>query len=222
MSDEEDDGAEPPPKRACGGFVRASQLLAGPAPKPEAPNPRALPPDVKGQQVCLILADACIIIIVTVIGTPWSHFNRMFFFPPLSHPPEPTAAPAQQSPPAKRKLPACLAMSAAPPRLEGASPGCQVCLDAGLGGIARLEQQRKLLAMAVARQTSACWGCAGTGKLRRRDMVSALRREPGMRDAVVVTALTGIAALNVGGCTLHSWAAWDWPSRSRRICWESC
>src|SRR5271163_698277 len=50
-------------------------------------------------------------------------------------------------------------------------------------------------------------GVAGSGKsLVLRHGVEALRAKHG-RDAVVVTASTGVAAANIGGITLHSFAA---------------
>lgn len=49
-------------------------------------------------------------------------------------------------------------------------------------------------------------GSAGTGKsYLLRHIISRCREKFG-RDCVAVTASTGIAAINIGGSTLHSWA----------------
>lgn len=50
-------------------------------------------------------------------------------------------------------------------------------------------------------------GSAGVGKsVLTRAIIRNLRQMYPEKDAVAVTATTGIAATNIGGCTLHSWA----------------
>ena len=50
-------------------------------------------------------------------------------------------------------------------------------------------------------------GAAGTGKsVLLQAIVKALRKQYSAKDAVVVTATTGIAASLIKGSTLHSWA----------------
>ena len=50
-------------------------------------------------------------------------------------------------------------------------------------------------------------GAAGTGKsFLLRHLIKSLRRKYGGSEQVAVTSSTGIAACNVGGMTLHSWA----------------
>lgn len=50
-------------------------------------------------------------------------------------------------------------------------------------------------------------GSAGVGKsVLTRAIIKALRQKYPLESEVAVTATTGIAATNIGGCTLHSWA----------------
>ena len=71
------------------------------------------------------------------------------------------------------------------------------------------DEQRKVLALVAEQSKSVFYtGSAGTGKsVLMREIIKALRekfsREP---DRVAVTASTGLAACNVGGVTLHSFA----------------
>ena len=71
------------------------------------------------------------------------------------------------------------------------------------------DEQKKVLALVLERSKSVFYtGSAGTGKsVLMREIIKALKakyaREP---DRVAVTASTGLAACNVGGVTLHSFA----------------
>lgn len=68
------------------------------------------------------------------------------------------------------------------------------------------EEQRKVYDAAMAGQSVFFTGSAGTGKsFLLRVLVESLRSKLG-HDAVFITASTGIAACNVGGLTIHSFA----------------
>lgn len=78
---------------------------------------------------------------------------------------------------------------------------------AGDAGEELSEEQRSVLSMVLSGESVFFTGSAGTGKsfvLRR--IVDALRKTRHSEDAVQVTASTGMAAVNVGGRTLHSFA----------------
>ncbi|GMK58364.1 hypothetical protein CspeluHIS016_0503960 [Cutaneotrichosporon spelunceum] len=67
------------------------------------------------------------------------------------------------------------------------------------------EQQRDVLRRCLAGDNIFFTGSAGTGKsVLLRALIRRLKKRQEVK--VAVTASTGMAALNVGGCTLHSWA----------------
>jgi len=68
------------------------------------------------------------------------------------------------------------------------------------------EEQQKVMEIAISGKSMFFTGAAGTGKsFLLQQMIQELRRiHP--YDSVFVTASTGIAACNIGGCTLHSFA----------------
>ena len=71
------------------------------------------------------------------------------------------------------------------------------------------EEQRFVLDMVVKNRTSIFYtGSAGTGKsVLLREIISSLKKMFGKdREKVAVTASTGLAACNIGGVTLHSFA----------------
>ncbi|TFY70120.1 hypothetical protein EVJ58_g64 [Rhodofomes roseus] len=68
------------------------------------------------------------------------------------------------------------------------------------------EEQKAILGLVKAGKSVFFTGSAGTGKsvlLREIIKLCCMMYE---RDRVGVTAATGIASINIGGCTLHSWA----------------
>ncbi|KAI0085667.1 PIF1-like helicase-domain-containing protein [Irpex rosettiformis] len=76
-----------------------------------------------------------------------------------------------------------------------------------LGGYSNLSSEQKaVLSKVVAGQSIFFTGAAGTGKsFLLREIVSWARSTYGT-DKVAITASTGLAAVNIGGCTLYSWA----------------
>lgn len=68
-------------------------------------------------------------------------------------------------------------------------------------------QQKAVLDMVMKKQSLMFTGGAGTGKsVLARALVRKLRQTYNWDDAVAVCALTGIAALHIGGQTIHAWA----------------
>lgn len=72
-------------------------------------------------------------------------------------------------------------------------------------------EQRDVLDMVKSGKNVFFTGSAGAGKsVLLREIISHLRFVAGQRGwdshNIAVTASTGIAAINIGGCTLHSWA----------------
>lgn len=69
------------------------------------------------------------------------------------------------------------------------------------------QEQRDVLKRVYDGESLFFTGPAGVGKsVLTREIIKALRRKYYAPNAVAVTAFTGIAAANVGGGTLHSWA----------------
>lgn len=68
-------------------------------------------------------------------------------------------------------------------------------------------EQQKILDKALQGQSLFFTGAAGTGKSYvLRELVRTLRSKHSSASSVFVTAPTGIAACNIGGCTIHSWS----------------
>jgi len=68
------------------------------------------------------------------------------------------------------------------------------------------DEQARVLERALGGESLFVTGAAGTGKSHLlRCLIRALQRQLG-EEAVAVTGSTGMAAVNVGGCTLHSFA----------------
>ncbi|KAK9471847.1 PIF1-like helicase-domain-containing protein, partial [Dipodascopsis tothii] len=79
----------------------------------------------------------------------------------------------------------------------------------GLATVFLSEEQRMVLKLVTEKGSSVFFtGSAGTGKsVLLREIISALRmKHKRDQDAVAVTASTGLAACNIGGVTLHSFA----------------
>ncbi|KIK07392.1 hypothetical protein K443DRAFT_673309 [Laccaria amethystina LaAM-08-1] len=73
-------------------------------------------------------------------------------------------------------------------------------------GIQLSVEQRRILAMVKTGQNVFFTGPAGTGKsVLLREVIAQLRNQLS-HDAVAITASTGIAGLNIGGSTVHSFA----------------
>lgn len=73
-------------------------------------------------------------------------------------------------------------------------------------GIQLSVEQRRILAMVKTRQNVFFTGPAGTGKsVLLREVIAQLRNQLSY-DAIAITASTGIAGLNIGGSTIHSFA----------------
>lgn len=69
------------------------------------------------------------------------------------------------------------------------------------------EEQKKVLNRIMKGESIFFTGSAGVGKsVLTRAIIRTLREVYPIRNQVAVTATTGIAATNIGGCTLHSWA----------------
>ena len=81
------------------------------------------------------------------------------------------------------------------------------CVDGRDGAAVTLTaDQQRAVDLCLAGRSTAVLGPAGTGKsLVLRTVVRALRARGLPDSAMPVTAPTGIAALNVGGVTIHSW-----------------
>ncbi|KAJ3986098.1 PIF1-like helicase-domain-containing protein [Lentinula detonsa] len=76
--------------------------------------------------------------------------------------------------------------------------------------VALNSEQTKVLRMVINEGKNVFFtGAAGTGKsLLLRAIIRALREKHSkLKDAVSITASTGMAASNVGGMTIHSWGA---------------
>ncbi|KAF8656387.1 hypothetical protein AX16_002573 [Volvariella volvacea WC 439] len=72
--------------------------------------------------------------------------------------------------------------------------------------IALSQEQKDVLEMALSGRNIFFTGPAGTGKsVLLREIISRLRVRRG-HDRVAVTAPTGVAGINIGGSTIHSWA----------------
>lgn len=69
------------------------------------------------------------------------------------------------------------------------------------------EEQKRVFKRIMGGESIFFTGSAGVGKsVLTRAVIRALREKYPDRNQVAVTATTGIAATNIGGCTLHSWA----------------
>lgn len=82
-------------------------------------------------------------------------------------------------------------------------------LDAGEPKLS--DEQQKVLKLVLSGKSMFFTGSAGVGKsVLTRAIIRALRAKyangPPISEVLGVTATTGIAACNIGGCTLHSWA----------------
>ncbi|KAI0733992.1 PIF1-like helicase-domain-containing protein [Fomitopsis betulina] len=67
-------------------------------------------------------------------------------------------------------------------------------------------EQQEVLDMVKSGQNVFFTGSAGTGKSVLLSEIIRARRGDLYSDRLAITAATGIAAVNIGGCTLHSWA----------------
>lgn len=77
------------------------------------------------------------------------------------------------------------------------------------GPVALSAEQRRVVNAAMSGKNIFFTGSAGTGKsVVLREIIRLLRQDEWMLNetAVAVTASTGIAAVNIGGTTVHSWA----------------
>lgn len=69
------------------------------------------------------------------------------------------------------------------------------------------EEQERILKRITDGESIFFTGSAGVGKsVLTRAIIRALKTRHSHPNEVAVTATTGIAATNIGGCTLHSWA----------------
>ncbi|KAJ7275431.1 PIF1-like helicase-domain-containing protein [Mycena haematopus] len=70
------------------------------------------------------------------------------------------------------------------------------------------DEQQAVLQRIKRRESIFFSGSAGTGKsVLLREIIKELKdRDTGSNHTLGITASTGIAAINIGGCTLHSWA----------------
>lgn len=106
-----------------------------------------------------------------------------------------------------------LVSTIAEPNSGRASPAASVSSEAGgkkgVNKIFLSQEQRRVLQMVVDEGKNVFFtGSAGTGKsVLLREIIKDLRRKHEKRpDSVAVTASTGIAACNIGGVTIHSFA----------------
>ena len=116
--------------------------------------------------------------------------------------PVPVPAPALAPPPAPQNgAHPILADADAPVAPEG------MLVSAPIREVKLSPEQTFILARVRKGDSIFFTGSAGTGKsVLLREIIRACRSNPGPTPLVAVTASTGIAAVNVGGCTLHSWA----------------
>lgn len=69
------------------------------------------------------------------------------------------------------------------------------------------QAQQKVVALVERGEGVFFTGCAGSGKsLLLQFLIAKLRLRPGGIQTVGVTATTGVAAINIGGITLHKWS----------------
>ena len=68
------------------------------------------------------------------------------------------------------------------------------------------DEQERVVKLVLGGSNVFCTGSAGTGKTRLLRKLIELLREKHGAEPIAVTATTGIAAIQIGGQTLHAWA----------------
>jgi ATP-dependent DNA helicase PIF1 len=67
-------------------------------------------------------------------------------------------------------------------------------------------QQKQFFNLLFEKQNIFLTGAAGTGKSHILTILQEIFKRIGHTDKVAITASTGVAACNIGGSTIHSWA----------------
>ena len=87
-------------------------------------------------------------------------------------------------------------------------------------GLTLSSEQQEVLNRVKAGRNMFFTGAAGTGKSFLLRQIVQWARDTYGNDAVAVTASTGLAAINIGGCTIYSWAGIKLGKEEPKVLWD--